>query len=382
MRVVLADDERLSLIHLKSLLEKEIGGVEVVGMYSDPTEIIDMIGPLQPDAIFLDINMPEISGFEIAEQLQVLFPSIEIVFVTAYDDYAVNAFELSVIDYILKPVQLARLEKTIKRLHERVNQKEKRMKTTDTLIGCFNHIYLQLPNNEPQALKWRTSKAQELFAYLLHHRNRTIDRTTLIELLWGHLDHAARTAQLYTTIYQIRHTLKQSGITEVIISSGSLEAGYKLSIGSNLLDIEEWEIQLKQLPPLTVQTIPEHVLVLDLYKGDYLSDYGYLWAESERERLRCLWLHHAETLEAFYTESGLRHDAIHLNQLIHKIMPTHDSSYFNLMKHYDALGNRPAVEEQYWLLKRMLENEFGLSTVNPTVTDWYNRWKNPTQNEF
>ncbi len=122
MRVMLADDELLPLVHLKRMLECDIGGVEVIGTYSDPIQVITMANALRPDAVFLDINMPEISGLEIARQLKMSLPDIEIVFVTGYDHYAVQAFELCAVDYMMKPVQLERLKQTVQRLQSKANR--------------------------------------------------------------------------------------------------------------------------------------------------------------------------------------------------------------------------------------------------------------------
>lgn len=118
MRSILVDDERLALVHLKKLLSAT-DKIVVEGTYRDPQMALQDIPVLMPDVVFMDIDMPEMSGIDLAEQVQSALPSAQIVFITAYDDYAVKAFELNAIDYVLKPVEAKRLNVTIERLAER-----------------------------------------------------------------------------------------------------------------------------------------------------------------------------------------------------------------------------------------------------------------------
>lgn len=375
MRAVLVDDEPLALGQLKQMLERHAGGIEVLEMCSDPSHVVAMTARHQPDVVFLDIHMPEINGLKLGEQLQAAVPDIEIVFVTAYDQYAVRAFELYALDYILKPVHPERLKQTVKRLKEKLSTyKEHRQQLQVPLIRCFNQLRFQLPDQEAQSIKWRTSKAQELFAYLLHHRKRTIDRSTLIELLWPDFEVSRAAQQLYTTVYHIRQTLKSNGMGTVSISSGDLENGYRLSLGEARLDTEEWEQQVKQLGVLDLHNVEAHEHAMKMFDGNYLGDYEYLWAEYERERLRLLWQHHARNLSKFYIEQEMLEAATQVNLRVQQLLPDEEESYFTLMKLYDALGNRGGVEEQYWFLTSRMERELE-SSVSAGIIAWYERWK-------
>jgi len=113
-RALIVDDERLARKELISLLT-EIKEIEVVGEADDVNSAILEIQKLNPDVIFLDIQMPGKSGFELLEQVDI---DAKIIFVTAYDEFAIRAFEVNAIDYLLKPVNPKRLEEAIKRLHE------------------------------------------------------------------------------------------------------------------------------------------------------------------------------------------------------------------------------------------------------------------------
>lgn len=374
MRAILVDDEQLPLLHLKKLLERDVGGMEVIGTYSNPIEAIEMAKSLLPDVVFLDINMPEMNGLEAGEQIQMSCPDTEIVFVTGFDQYAVDAFELSALDYVMKPVQLKRLQKTMQRLRGRITEEQKRETRQVLSIGCFNHIHIQVPDQEPTVIKWRTAKALELFAYLLHNRNRLVDKDTLIELLWPDSDVASVVSQLYTTIYLIRQTLKQNHLGELSICRVNLENGYKLETGSVRIDTEEWEAQVKQLGDLDADSVKEHERVLRMYQGDYFGDYHYLWAEHERERLRRMWFQLAKNISEYYIEQEMWQAAIEMNYHIQQLQPDDEYSYFQLMKLFDRIGDRAGVEEQYGTLTKRCEQELD-TEANESITVWYEAWK-------
>jgi DNA-binding LytR/AlgR family response regulator len=118
---IIADDEELSRVHLKTQLLAVWSELVILGEAENGLEAAKMIEDRQPDVAFLDIRMPGLSGIEVAKKYS---PQCKIVFITAYDRYAVNAFENEAVDYILKPVLEERLEKTINRIKEKMLQED------------------------------------------------------------------------------------------------------------------------------------------------------------------------------------------------------------------------------------------------------------------
>jgi two-component system LytT family response regulator len=114
MRILIVDDEALARDRLKRLLA-DIEGVELIGQAEGGAEAVEMIEQEQPDLVLLDIQMPGLDGFGVIEALE---EPPQIVFVTAYDEYAIRAFEVSALDYLLKPITRERLEKAIHRARE------------------------------------------------------------------------------------------------------------------------------------------------------------------------------------------------------------------------------------------------------------------------
>lgn len=119
MKTILVDDERLARKELISLLEKH-PEIEIVAECSNAHEAKEAIESKKPDLVFLDIQMPEKTGFDLLEELDYV---PQIIFVTAYDEYAIKAFEVNAFDYILKPVDPERLEKTLSTIGESIDEK-------------------------------------------------------------------------------------------------------------------------------------------------------------------------------------------------------------------------------------------------------------------
>jgi DNA-binding LytR/AlgR family response regulator len=117
---VVVDDERLMREQIVGRLKEAWPELEIVGEAGNGREAIAMVHSLEPDIVFLDINMPEMDGIKTA---QALAGQAHLVFVTAYDQYAIRAFEQGAIDYILKPVEQGRVAITCKRLRERLEER-------------------------------------------------------------------------------------------------------------------------------------------------------------------------------------------------------------------------------------------------------------------
>lgn len=128
-RAVIADDERLMRDQLRTRLTQVWPELEIVAEAKNGLEAVQAVKDHQPDVIFLDIRMPGLTGVEAAKEIaqldlgeDALLP--EMVFITAYDQYAIEAFEHGVVDYVLKPAETERLRATVGRLNKRWMQRE------------------------------------------------------------------------------------------------------------------------------------------------------------------------------------------------------------------------------------------------------------------
>src|SRR5947208_2045157 len=149
-RAVIADDERLMREQLRSRLQELWPELEIVGEAKNGAEAVEMVSTQRPQVVFLDIRMPAKTGIEAAREIAALPGRVpEIVFVTAYDEYAIDAFKQGVIDYVLKPAERERLAVTVERLKQRLAAPSD---SADALQQALARLAEKL---EPQArLQW------------------------------------------------------------------------------------------------------------------------------------------------------------------------------------------------------------------------------------
>ncbi|HUK33913.1 MAG TPA: LytTR family DNA-binding domain-containing protein [Vicinamibacterales bacterium] len=145
MKAFLVDDEPIAIDRLRVLLQ-EHGGVDVIGAGSDPVGVLASIRASPPDVLFLDIEMPGLSGFELLEQLGSLQPLV--VFTTAYDEYALDAFKVNSIDYLLKPIERADLARALAKLERVLHGAE----SPGDLVALLQQVRAALTRKEPDYL--------------------------------------------------------------------------------------------------------------------------------------------------------------------------------------------------------------------------------------
>jgi DNA-binding LytR/AlgR family response regulator len=138
IKAVLIDDEEMALEELKYALS-QFSEIRVQKEFTDPLEAIKKLNYYKPDVVFLDIDMPELNGFGAAEAILSKQPNTCIVFVTAYDEYAIKAFEANAIDYLLKPVTNKRLSQTISRIST-IWERNRQLITTDNFSKLIKQI--------------------------------------------------------------------------------------------------------------------------------------------------------------------------------------------------------------------------------------------------
>jgi two-component SAPR family response regulator len=346
-------------------------GVQVVATFSNPVEALEYDRWSEAEAAFVDISMPVMNGIELAICLQSIHPSLDIVFVTAFDHYAVKAFEMEAMDYLVKPVHPDRLEKTLNRIrkHHAAPSRDPDKPSKPQVLVMMQDIGIDKGSGSVEAFNWRTVKAKEMFAYLAHMKGFPVSKEQLCELLWPEYDKDKVMANLHTTVYQVRSMLKQIGFPVQILYQGGR---YRMDLGEIRLDWELWEAALAQAVHAADADRLYHLL-LEEYRGDYLQNEGYLWAESERERLRVKWLLHAYELAERLSNGERYTEAIRLYQEIQHRFPVWEACYFGLMQVYARMGNAMEVKNQYQKLVRILDEELGMQPSRE-IADWFQSW--------
>jgi two-component system response regulator LytT len=139
LRTVVVDDEQLARDELCFLLDR-LGGVEVVGQAGDGVEALEVIEAERPEMTMLDVQMPGLTGFEVARRLLRAGIESQFVFVTAFDQHAIQAFEVNAVDYLLKPVEASRLTTAVERVRRRIRTDRPSGRTQNGELDRLLHL--------------------------------------------------------------------------------------------------------------------------------------------------------------------------------------------------------------------------------------------------
>jgi len=368
LRTILVDDERLALRHLRHQLSN-LEQVEVVGEYTDASDAEEAAGALRPDVAFLDIEMPGMNGIMLAEQLVRQVPELKIVFVTAYDEYAVKAFEMNAMDYVLKPVSRERLRVTVERVAAARTPVVNRGRSAGGGQLPMLHVLekLELSDPEPIAIPWRTAKTKELFAYFVLHQDRYLSREGLLDVLWPDLEQRRGFQLLSTTVYLLRRAISEH---LPFVELETEDKGYRMRLRGIQLDAGIWEQSIERMMGASAGEIGDHMALIDMYRGDLLAETGYIWAEGERQRLRNLWFRHAMSLAERMVSEQLLSEALKLLVRITESFPYAEDAHFLMMKVFRRTGDHDAVKQRYELLKQLCHDEYD-APPRDEITAWY-----------
>lgn len=350
LNVITVDDELLNLTLLKKFLEEE-GQVQVVAQFSDPLHLLDQAATINPDVAFVDIEMPVMNGLELAEKLLDLCPDTQVIFVTAYSQYAIEAFHVNALDYLLKPIEA----QEIKRVIQKIANTRSRQMTIDAsqepvcdqgcrihTLGCFDVFSA----HSKKPIRWLTSKVEELFAYLILHVGKDVSKEELCNVLWPESDYENGMMNLYSTVYRLRKTFANESIP-LVISSGKY--GYQVAMDACFLDykvIDELAEGLKKqrLDTESESDIAGMMEAVNIYNGELFGVRSYLWSAAYGESLnRSYKVLSYRLIDAFLNLK--RADAAEncLNKLLSHF-PEEEKACMQLMTLYYECGDMKSVD--------------------------------------
>ncbi|HHW38054.1 MAG TPA: response regulator [Bacillales bacterium] len=358
IQAIIVDDEELSLISLEKKL-LEFPDIKVVKTYTNHEHVLTDIKKEIIDVAFLDIELVNVSGLDLAEAILSIQPSIHIVFVTAHMEYAVQAFEINSADYLLKPVISKRLQKTIHRLME----KKSVTKTQETGIGssanspltikCFSE--LQVFQNE-QLVHFKTAKMKELFGYFLTYLGTYIKRDILIDHLWPDEDYKKSKIHLHTCLSHLRKLLDELGYSNCITFANQ---SYSLTLEPIHCDVIEFEKSIQYLTASQKIDIQHIEKSIDLYTGTYMELNGYQWAQAKSQEYhqQMMFLLN-KTIEYFQNIDDEK--TLYYLQIQLKLNPYLEEKVKQTMKLLVKLGNRFKAIKMYKDYEQMLLHELAI----------------------
>ncbi len=214
MRVIAVDDEPISLEYLTFILESTPGIEEVVSFH-DSKDALEWLKHNQADIAFLDILMNTMDGIALAKKIADIQQSCHVVFVTGTSEFALDAFKVHALGYILKPASIESVRKeieNIKRLSS--NEKKENKYIRAQCFGNFDIFYNDIP------LKFKYSKTKELIAYLVHRRGVAVSVRELVAVLYEDRKYNdSLQSQLRTLISDLNKTLNEVGCGDILLKA-------------------------------------------------------------------------------------------------------------------------------------------------------------------
>ncbi|MDD3140302.1 MAG: response regulator, partial [Lachnospiraceae bacterium] len=324
---------------------------------------------LKPDVVFLDIEMPEMSGLELAEKMIAAGNNMEIVFVTAYDKYALEAFRVNAIDYLLKPLSFDDVLQTITRIKKRRPMSVPSKLSKDKgHIYCFGRLLVYAVESQ-KAVKWRTSKAEELFAFMLQNLNKEVSKWKITQVLWPECETEKLNVYLHTTIYKVKKTLLA---TNIKFDFEFINGRYKLKLPEVYVDTEEFEAITNAEITLSTASIERFEKAISLYEGNYLEENNYLWSQNKAEEYSIRYQRLVLEFVKYYitNEDYAKAEKILRKALIN--IPMDDELNEMLLKLYVVKKDRASLVMHYNKIKELYETELGI-LPNATIQELYNK---------
>lgn len=274
LRVILVDDEKPALDLMERMLSKRTD-VEVVGMFLKPAEVLLSIEILKPGLVYLDIDMPDINGVELARQIAKKYDQVAFVFVTAHERFALEAFSVHALDYMLKPIVEEKLERSLGRVYKLKGLGKGKPEAAGHSIAIRMLGSFEVKSGNQMPIRWLTAKTEELFAYLLLH-DCSVSKWVLMDSLWPNTETYKAEKSLYTTIFRLKQAFKENNLGFEI---QAIKKTYRL------IPPMEWYWDVKEL--LNPQSLDNERSqeVMKLYKGDLLAGKDYVWCYQKRQEI-------------------------------------------------------------------------------------------------
>ncbi|MGN0501913.1 MAG: response regulator [Ruminococcus sp.] len=253
MNIIAVDDEKLALDVLLSTINEVITDANIFG-FRQPLDAISFAETENCDVAFLDIKMRGISGLELAKRLKDINGKVNIIFVTGYSEYSLDAFRLYASDYLLKPVDTKQVKRAIDNLRNPINiLQRKKVK-----IKCFGNFEVFV-NSEH--LSFNRNKTKELFAYLVDRRGASCSMGEITAKLWEDKpDSVSQRSNLRNLIYDLKNTLANVGADDIIVKNRNT-----IRLKTELVDCDYYEF------------LRGNLSAVNSYQGEYMLQYS--WAE-------------------------------------------------------------------------------------------------------
>jgi Response regulator containing CheY-like receiver and SARP domains len=359
MKVLVVDDEPAMLLAMKRLLSR-IEGVELVGNFQNAAEALDFIREHEVNLAFLDIKIGEDNGLELARSLRSIYDDVDIVFTTSHTEFAMPAYDVYPLDYIVKPVSGKRLEQTVVRAANRRGASSIDAGSSTSIshrlmirgLGCF-----EAGSRQSGAVKWMSKKSAELFAYLLVQQGRSVAKPRIIEDVFPEMPRRNAEVYLNTAVYQLRKALSPHGFKEMILST---QEQYRLDMGLMDVDFIQFEQGVAGFPEITTENEAAALELEKRFTGDLFEDKSYVWATIEHERLVILYDGFAKRLVYWLLARERYREAAQIARRLVSRNEFDEESTLLLLRILGAMGDRQSLHSSYKRYTELLLQELSL----------------------
>lgn len=352
LKTIVVDDEWYNLEEIGDMVDNT-GVMRVAKKYQNPLKALEEISDILPDVAFVDIEMPEIDGITLAERLLVESPKTNIVFITSWNQYAVQAFDLNALDYIMKPIKKERFNKMVEKIKDEYKP-EGHSRPLDLKINCFRSLKTTIGG---VPVKWERAKAEELFAYLLVNHNSFVHKDKIIEELWPDYDHSRALSILQTAVCKIRNIFSEISDNVTLSYSGSK---YCLSIKKAECDYFKLEGLLSSFDLQDKNTYPVIGQALEILDEGFLSENGYIWSTQKEEELRKTFEDIMRSIVSVYMQESNESEAVRYLKLLARMMPYDEEVNYILLETYKRTGNEQGLMLHYKWMEKVLKEEYDI----------------------
>ena len=363
IKAIIVDDEENIIEEIKDVIES-LGDIKVVSWDTNPINAVETIKNIDVQIAFLDIDMPGMNGIKLAEKINSINPNIEIIFITAYNKYALEAFEVNAIDYILKPVRKERVEKSLKRIIKIIGENLSKDNMSKVKVRSFKKFEVLIGND---LVKWRILKDGELFAYLTENVNIPLHKEKIIQDLWEEIDLKNALIYLQSSIYRLRKLLSGCGFDNCISYANNCYTMKKVNI---YCDIWKFREGLNEEYYINNSNISLYEDLANIYVGDYLEEDGYLWSINICENYRIKYLDLLENLADYFIEEDFN-KAIKYLEMIIDMDPSYEYVIRKLFNLYNKKSDFYNLKKQFSKLNKLSEEKYGIR-LSDNINEYYN----------
>ncbi len=351
---IVVDDENAALKRFERIASKD-PRIVIDRKFLYAEDAVAFMKEHSVDAAFLDIEMPEMNGLELAERLMEIDPYIRVIFVTAYNQYALDAFRAHAIGYLLKPLDSEEFTEQVDLLSRRYGQRPEKSAKSPLFVKCFGRFSVYAEGDNASAIRWKTAKAEELFALLIHYQGKVKPKECLIDMLWPELE-PEKSANLFrVTCTYLRSALAERGFSDILIRELD---GYKINTEWIDCDLFRFRLDIRSSSSQEIEKLTE---LSNLYTGEYLEGKPYDWAVGTRIQLEADFTKVQYCLSDAYGTHGCGDKALAILESLLMHDPCDEEAVMRVVNMKLQKGDHSSAIKTYRTFEKHLMAELGIA---------------------